>query len=85
MIAVRRDKFDLISATTITGFDTTDTSVNFTYDGVSASLEPEYGSELLWNGNTLQLVITGEIPEPSTVALIFGAIAVAFVAIRRRK
>ena len=79
------DKFDLISATTITGFDTTDTSVNFTYDGVSASLEPEYGSELVWNGNTLQLVITGEIPEPSTIALIFGAIAVAFVAIRRRK
>lgn len=80
------DKFDLISATTITGFDTTDTSVNFTYDGILASLEPELGAELVWNNdNVLQLVITGEIPEPSTVALIFGAVAVAFVAIRRRR
>ena len=80
------DKFDLISAGNVTGFDINDTSVNFTYDGVSASLEPELGAELVWNNdNVLQLVITGNVPEPSTVALIFGAVAIAFVAMRRRK
>ena len=46
------------------------------------------GENFFWEDNTLFLKVTSlgsSIPEPSTYAAIFGAIALAFVAYRRRK
>ena len=38
-----------------------------------------------WAGSTLTATFTSAVPEPATVAAIFGAIALAFAAYRRRK
>ena len=81
---VEAGTYDLITAGTLDGFNKDDVTLDFTEKN-STGLRDGLESNLLWNGNTLQLVITGNVPEPSTVALIFGAIAVAFVAIRRKK
>ena len=46
------------------------------------------GENLFWEDSTLFLKVASlgsSIPEPSTYAAIFGAIALAFAAYRRRK
>ena len=47
------------------------------------------GNVVIWNGNgtigTWQVVGVSAVPEPSTYAAIFGAVALAGVVVRRRR
>ena len=45
----------------------------------------EWGNGTNQQNNTLYAVLSVNVPEPSTYAAIFGALALAFVAYRRRK
>ncbi len=69
--------YDIIEIGTLEGFDVS--SLN---DLIVSGLEDKDFASLAWNGNTIQLTV---VPEPSTVAAIFGVFALAFVAYRRRK
>ena len=69
--------YDIIEIGTLEGFDVS--SLN---DLIVSGLEEKDFASLAWNGNTIQLTV---VPEPSTVAAIFGVFALAFVAYRRRK
>lgn len=80
--------FDLIEVGDLSGFTTDDITKDFIITGLEAAYGEnlDMSADIAWNGNVLQMTINNPlVPEPSTVALIFGAVAVAFVAIRRRK
>lgn len=49
----------------------------------SSNLQNAY-ADFGWSGNTLTVTFTS-VPEPATYAVIFGALAIAVAAIRRRK
>ena len=60
-----------------------DTFVNLVaYDGEGNLLQGEWFYD--WNGETGKLVLNA-IPEPAAIAAVFGALALAFAARRRRK
>ena len=60
-----------------------DTFVNLVaYDGEGNLLQGEWFYD--WNGKTGKLVLNA-IPEPAAIAAVFGALALAFAARRRRK
>ncbi len=51
-------------------------------DFVAINLKEGLTADFVYNGNTLQAIV---VPEPATVATIFGAIALALAVYRRRK
>lgn len=74
--------YNLISAGTLSGFDTSDARNDIsaeTFDSIAAMFGDN--ASLAWNGNTLQLTV---VPEPAAAAALLGALAMAFAA-RRRK
>ena len=74
--------YNLISAGTLSGFDTSDARNDIsseTFDSIAAMFGDN--ASLAWNGNTLQLTV---VPEPAAAAALLGALAMAF-AVRRRK
>ena len=81
---VEAGTYNIITAGELEGFNKDSVNNDFITNNTTG-LRDGLESNLLWNGNTLQLVVASNVPEPSTVALIFGAVAVAFVAIRRKK
>lgn len=73
--------FNLISADSLSGFNTSDSSNDIsssTLDSMSAIFGED--AFLQWSGNNLQLVV---VPEPSAFAALFGLFAMAF-AFRRK-
>ena len=73
--------FNLISADSLSGFNTSDSSNDIsssTLDSISAIFGED--AFLQWSGNNLQLVV---VPEPSAFAALLGLFAMAF-AFRRK-
>lgn len=73
--------FNLISADSLSGFNTSDSSNDIsssTFDSISAIFGED--AFLQWSGNNLQLVV---VPEPSAFAALLGLFAMAF-AFRRK-
>ena len=73
--------FNLISADSLSGFNTSDSSNDIsssTLDSISAVFGED--AFLQWSGNNLQLVV---VPEPSAFAALLGLFAMAF-AFRRK-
>ena len=52
---------------------------------VAINLKEDWLANFKWEGNALQAIITSSVPEPATVATIFGAVALALTMYRRRK
>ena len=52
---------------------------------VAINLKEDWLANFKWEGNALQAIITSSVPEPATVATIFGAVALALAVYRRRK
>lgn len=76
--------YNLISAGSLSGFDTSDTKVDFsssTFDSIAAIFGDN--ANLEWRGNNLQLFVN--VPEPATFAAAFAFVALALAAWRRRK
>ena len=71
--------YNLISAGTLSGFDTSDVRNDISLDSIYAMFGDS--ASLAWNGNTLQLTV---VPEPAAAAIPLGALAMAFAS-RRRK
>lgn len=73
--------FNIISADSLSGFDTSDLSNDIsssTFDTISSIFGED--AFLQWSGNNLQLVV---VPEPSAFAALLGLFAMAF-AFRRK-
>ena len=75
---------DLIEATSLTGFDILNANNDFTAQNlVDAQANFQWAGDNS-NGYTLQVSFAA-VPEAETMAMLFGAIALGFVAWRRRK
>ena len=75
--------YNLISAGELAGFDTSDARNDIsseTFDSIAAMFGDS--ASLAWKGNALQLTV---VPEPSGIAALAGALAIAIAAARRRK
>ncbi len=77
-------EFELIASNGSLNCDNYVTSVNTELVDVTLA-DVRDSWEILTKGNKLVLSYNSYIPEPSTYAMIFGALALAFVAYRRRK
>lgn len=70
--------FELISAGSLDGFNTGDADADFTAVNLTNAL-----AKFAWNDKTLSVTFE-QIPEPATIAALFGAAAL-FFAIRRKR
>ena len=70
--------YDLITFTSVAEGISDDANDDF----VAINLKEGLTADFVYNGNTLQAIV---VPEPATVATIFGAIALALAVYRRRK
>lgn len=72
------DTFELISAGSLDGFNLDDANADFAAVNLLNAI-----AEFSWNDGTLSVTF-GQIPEPATIAALFGA-AVLFFALRRKR
>lgn len=72
------DTFELISTRSLDGFNTGDADADFTAVNLTNAL-----AKFAWNDKTLSVTFE-QIPEPATIAALFGAAAL-FFAIRRKR
>ena len=70
--------FELISSTSGLGTSDSDANVDFIATNLTGAL-----ADFSWNDNTLSVTFTN-VPEPASIAALFGLAALAF-AVRRRK
>ena len=73
------DTFELISAGSLDGFNLDDANADFAAVNLLNAI-----AEFSWNDGTLSVTF-GQIPEPAAAAALFGALAAAIAAARRRR